>query len=395
MIGLSYTRLKDLECPFRFHQKYLLKVQEPTIAPLEIGAEFADVVAKYRQKVLADGSQSDLGFLRTLIEDCRSSETMKRGPEVAELLADFGRSEHVCLPAGIEWSSCEGKLTLDSSFSPMAEGAWKTDSAAFRLKTDLSYAIGDTLYILDDKTGFTFPDYLQVQIYATLVPLFLPKQLRERVTTVSVAFNRVALGKTDCKTYPVRGFADDILPRISSAIKEADSRTEWPAQTCDQCKWCSLPGCPLRAEVATTLATEVATRGVGGAMALDLSTFEVTTREDAETAVAFLAFADKITGQVKDSLRSFVEANGPVRAAGKVAKVNTSVSWECADKQAAVRGLLGMGVASGEVWAGMSLSKESVSKLLKKNMATTEDIQNFLETHGETKTSSMFKLYAS
>ncbi len=154
---------------------------------------------------------------------------------------------------------------------------------------------------------------------------------------------------------PVEGVRDEIMEHLA----RVNAWTEFPALSCSQCQYCSVPGCPIREEVQTALVT--AEKSPVAAIPSAIST-----REETEKATLFLLFTEAIRDLVKELLRAWVRENGPVYTGGKVAEERPNNPWKVRDLERLTRALVGYGVQPEAIWSELTLSETSLEKLVKR-----------------------------
>jgi hypothetical protein len=218
--------------------------------------------------------------------------------------------------------------------------------------------------IIDDKTGRGKPDELQLQIYAHL----MPRAVGMSPDKIICIFNNVITGKKKVVEY-APGLVSHIGDVIKDKIREVNSWTEFPAIACWKCKFCSVPGCPLKQDASRSLVLNVQNHEVaksGGIPSLNVPD-SIATRDEAERALQFVCFAEKVVDEVKDLLRGYVETNGSVDSAGKIAELRANEPWKAGNIERIVKTLAAYGVPVNQIWGALSLSESALEKLLKKN----------------------------
>ena len=357
MIALSFSRWADSMCPFRFNALHIEKShKEPVTEIIEIGGEFAEVVKGYRVHCYRAGVTSDLEYAK---------QVRFKHEQTGELFEKFLASEFAVLPITSPMALVERKLAFDADLNPIVpaagqreDDAWFSKDAAFRCIADFAYVEGDTLYIIDDKTGWADPDQDQLLFMAHLIPKSIPIQV-ERVVGL---FNEVARGmRVLAVNAPVADLAP-IGPKILERIREVNSWTEFPPQACAKCPTCVVPGCGIRESAATALVS------APGAPALAIPE-KIETREQAESALMFVQFADGIVRRVKDLLKEYVGGNGEVYAGGKKAGFVEGEEWAPRDLSRFCSALVQMGAPPELVWRNLSLTRAGIEKILKKAKA--------------------------
>ena len=382
MIALSYTRFKDAACPHRFNALHVAKTfKEPETEPMRVGKAVAMLLETYRRECIRKKIPSDLDFLRSLAK--------KASPRVQELVDVFQSSPLVEVPVDVDWIRPEAKYSFNANLHRiLGKDAWFDKDTAWRTVADLAYIQGDTLYVVDDKTGRSDPDPFQVETYGYFLPKAMATAYKDRVKKVSLVYNELGKGFVQTVGEYAVGELDFVHDTVKEALALVNALTEFPAHACDRCKWCRIPDCPLKAETEkTVLAADQAP--------VQKIPVEIQTQEDAQKAVQFLLFAEGITDQVKDSLKSFVQANGPVSSAGKKAEFRPNTPWKCSEVQPLVQKLMDLGVPVASIGGVLSMSETNIKKLLKSS-GLADQVLAVLETHGVRKEyAPRFGLYAA
>ncbi len=363
MIALSFSRFKDTQCPYRFNALHIAKTyKEPPNDAMLTGGELADILKAYRLHCFESGIGRDLDYLWKIHEDRKSVLT---NPErCAELLANFAKSDFAEIPVTALCVLIERKLAFDEHLHLIPDerkpdDGWFSKKAAFRLISDSVWRVGDTLQIIDEKTGFGEPDPLQLEIAAYLLPRAIPATDLAGVHYVSGSFNILSSGKrvdVFTKTMPETMSMGDL---IKARLAEVNSWTEFPAKACGACAYCSIPTCPLKEEAKELIVRDKASP------VLDIPK-EIKLRSDAEMAVKFISFAESVVDRVKDMLREFVEQKGPVSAGGLIAELRPNDPWKAGDVAQILSALVAYGVDKKLIFDNIGLSESALEKIVKK-----------------------------
>lgn len=374
MIGLSFSRLKDAECPFRFRALHIDKThKEPVTAAMRVGGEVAKIIEHYRRHCLETGVTFDHQWIMARIDalgpiDELGDDDISR---IKKLLQAFRWSSYSELPPKefMQWVGVEERIAFGAGLRPLrqlkdGEDPWYGDVADvhFRIVQDFAYLTSDgTYYIIDDKTGRAKPDPLQVKIYAYLGPRSLPEGMKaDRVVCI---FNELGRGEeTLAGEFDLSDMSwqEEMHEFIVSKVEEVNSWADYPAIPCSRCGWCTVPGCPHRED------TEAAIEAALPIEAPKIPT-EIVSREQAEKALAFLGFAEEITTKVKDLLHEWVEQNGPVEYAGKVAQMDDVERWQPKDLVAVIKALRKFGASTETIYSHLSLTDSALQKICKKS----------------------------
>jgi hypothetical protein len=393
MIALSFSAMNDAQCPYRFKVLRIEKsYKEPESEALRVGAAVATILQGYRAHCFKQGLSSDLSYLdgAKIVLDPDIKE------RVRELLTNFASTEFATVPLGAEWVHVESRplgsdpkgiggfaYNCGLAFLGSDKSAWLHKECAFRLKSDFCYYLDGTLHIIDDKTGFGDGDEQQLSIYAYLVKLAWfqnPKNSGKPLNAIVCTFNNIAKRTTTTIEFSPAD-TNSMREIIRKAIYDINERKEWPAVACSMCKWCSVPGCPIREDASKALVDHKDSPVVQ----IPNELFYV---QDAEKALLFVQFAEAITDRVKALLKSWVEMNGPVMAGGKIARFQEKESWKPRDLSSLCAALVSFGAPKELVWNNLSLSKTTLDKIVKKGKL--EARMPWIESHIERKSGKAF-----
>lgn len=404
MIALSYSRMKDLQCPHRFRALHVDRTHRtPETVPLIVGRAVHEIMAQYRRHCIDNETTHDADAMReimaSVLSGLRSNDIADNDLDDAKLrirdVMEKVMSSDAALLQLPDHALIETRLAFDRDLSLIgsSDRDWVSDGVAFRAIADYVSIIGDSIYITDDKTGWSDPDPTQLEVYATLVPHAIDTERLKDIQTITCAFCMLSQGRIDVvgswdiRSDAYREMAHDTRARITAAINDVNTRTDWPAVPCDLCEYCPVDDCPVRKanETALVTADRSPVRRIPDA---------IECREEAELAVEFLAFADGVVSHVKDLLRTYISANGPVTAAGKIAEIRTSETWSPpADTRKLFYTLTRFGIPDHDVWGVFKTSETDVKRLLRRHALA--DRWPMIEAMGRKKSSERFGLYKS
>lgn len=365
MIAISYTAMKDAQCPFRFNALRIAKTfKEPETDPMRVGSSVHECLEKYLKHCFSAGVETDYEWLS------KYSFPDDIADKCSPMIETFRDRMGFTVPIAARWRAIEGKAAYNDFLLPLpGDDGWFSKQAAFRAVVDFAYVYGDTLYVVDWKTGRGDPDPFQTEIYAYLIPKLLPDAFRNQasqnqVTRVACVFGELAKGRmTTAGEFPVGdGVGQETHQKIVEWIEKVNAWTEFPAVACDQCRWCRVPDCPVRSGVGQAIVDREAKPR---APVLSIPT-QIKCAPDAEKAVQFVAFAERIIDQVKDLLRDWVEEHGPVSSGGKIAELRENAPWKAGDVEKILKLLLAYGIPKSDVLSALSVSESSLKSLLKK-----------------------------
>ncbi len=370
MLALSFSRLKDAGCPFRFHTLYIQKsYKEPETEPMKIGGEVALFLQCYRTHCCRAGLERDESYFDHLYESWEKEGKWTDVEKAYQLLSRFFTSDFGPFPCTSPIIMIEDKLAFDKDLNLIqGDDAWFSKQAAFRVIGDFAYCDGDTLRIIDDKTGYADPDPLQLQISACLIPRAIRARtpgLLDGVRFVAPTFNVLSGGHAKRIDLEILDIAksDELASKILARVDEVNNWNEYPAVACDRCAHCTVPGCPIDAGVRKDL---VSTGATAQPPILQIPT-AITNREMAEKAVQFLVFADRISSEVREILTAYVEQNGPVATIGKVAELRAFNPWHPKDLKSLVNALLAYGAKPEFLWESLNLSETDLESICRKS----------------------------
>jgi hypothetical protein len=362
MIALSFSRMKDMECPFRFNALYIEKShKEPESEPMRVGSAVARILATYRSHCIKNGIRNDAG----LLSDLKITVEDGLAEKVVPLLSRFAKSEFVHVPIDAEWHQVEGRLAFDGSLIPIeGDRAWFDSSVAFRSVVDFAYFDPQegVLDITDDKAGWGDPDELQLRVYAHLCKTawMRGKDVAEamQLKKIRARFNNIAQNTVnEIELHPEE--TNSMRELILGKIAEVNMWAEHPATACSLCRYCTVPECPVRKAGETAL---VASEGCP----VTEVPIRILSPDEARKAVQFIDFADGIVGTVKEALRKWVEDNGPVVSGSRIANFSERESWEVRDLAVFCKMLTRLGAPPEMVWQNLGLTKSAVEKIVKK-----------------------------
>jgi len=370
MIALSHSREQDLACPWRFHEKHIAKtVPREEKDFLVIGSDFAKFAERYRKHCKAHGVETDYDFVRDY-----DVSKLAYPERVAELIEKFSQSDFAVVPIDSKHFTVEARMAFDSGLLPLPEKMYFSKKVAYRGKVDMGYKVGSTVYLVDDKTGWSDADPEQLRKYAYLMPLWRKIRSFDKIVCV---LNYVAKGSREVVGEYGRRDVNDVFDEIMANLESVNSRTEWPAVPGDLCHaygGCPVPSCPER-DRATA---------VGGIRV----PWDIASREDAE-AVARLLMYQK---PMKAKLKEWVEANGGVSVDGYVADFADSKRWKCRDAGKALRALKLLGVDPEIIMGNLSLSEKEIAAICRQGGLGGEETQDFLLQYGAFSDSRRFDL---
>jgi hypothetical protein len=356
MITLSYSGLKNLECPFRFHTMQVARThKEPPTPEMELGS----AVHKAIEALLLSG--------RTILCPEGVDEEKYRSMVYNWKVSEFAT---VTRSGG----SVEVKTAMDSH---ERRCDFASAEAVLRGIFDYYYLDGFTPTVVDWKTGHWEVDPKQTQFYAVLALANEPEAEQVETVVYNVSSNTITR-----RTYSREEIAET-RDEILAISRDVNSRTEWPAKPCWLCDRCTVPECPEKGSVSTTLLQE-------SKLPILRVPCAVSTQSEAETALRFVLFAESIVDQIKGLLKGYAETNGTVYAAGKTAGFVEKESWKPKDLAGLMKTLSAWGAPKDLLWDNLSLTKAALEKIIKK--AGIKDREPAIKEMLEIKTSRAFSI---
>lgn len=334
MITLSFSGLKNLECPFRFKATQVDRThKEPPTPEMELGKAVHEHIEAILKGIDSPSPPStiDPDLFRELMATWRASE----------FFGDRRKNETV-----------EHKLAINSDLDHVE---FADPNAVFRGVIDYAYLDENrTQVIVDWKTGYWEVDPKQMQYYAAMMSAGLEVPFQVETVVYNIANNKITR-----RTYDQDECRQTLLDLLELS-RRVNAMTEWPAVPCKLCDRCTVPGCPAREQIALALVA------ADQSPALRRVPTEITTQQEAEKALSFVLFAESIVGQVKDLLRGYVTDNGPIYAAGKVAQLQSRETWKPKDLATLVKALAAYGAPKETIWENLSLTQAALNKIVKK-----------------------------
>ena len=389
-IALSFSAWKDADCPFRFNALRIAKTcKEPVTDAMRIGGEVATILKEYRTHCLKAGLPTDSDWVWQRMET--GSWSLTDPERTRELLKNFfAKPEMHTVPIESPFVMPERKFAFDGNLNVIRaakeDDAWFDKSVAFRMIPDLVYRDGDTLVLEDDKTGWGDPDPLQLKISSYLITKAIPPAEMGGVWYVQPVFNLLATGRKE-RLEPVRvDEMGEVKQMILDRIAMVNAWTEYPASECDACTYCTVPGCPLKADVQTALMESNHPVIARERNILQLPK-EITGKLDATQALCFVVFANKIIGHVQkmleDYLLSLPEEEAQVVGAGKIAQLKTQERWSTnGNLEGVIKTLIAYGAPRDLVFENLSLTGSALEKICRK--AGIQERLNLIKAMGKT-----------
>ncbi|MEN6440911.1 MAG: hypothetical protein ABFD97_20265, partial [Syntrophobacter sp.] len=336
---------------------------------MRIGGEVADMLKHYRLFCLSNGREQDPDYLWGMFEKRRNMKSLTDAEKIQQCLKNFLASEFSIVPlkSRENWCLIEEKLTFDSNLARIpGDQAWFSKQAAFRMIGDFVYRNGNTITIVDEKTGWASPDPKQLEIAMGLIPKAIPPLEMGGVWHVEAVFNVLSGYKPETIRLPVKSINEvsEFLEPIRFAMHDVNTWPEkykdgYPAVACSLCERCSVPTCPIRKDVTTSIAA------IPKAPVFEIPA-ALESREQAEKAVVFCTFISQLEKQLKDLLKTYVDANGRIVAGGMAADYSEAESFEISDMSQFVNLVTAYGATPQQVLDALSMNKTAFERLIKK-----------------------------
>ena len=232
MIALSYSRMENMQCPYRFYRLYIKKdFQEPMNAAAALGNKVHALTAAYREHCISNGIKKDMDWFDKMEEDTDPKEWPR------EMIEKFKNSIFSTIPPKVQWFCCEKTFKYDEDLNVLPDTV-PYSKIAFRLIPDFAFVRNHKLYIEDDKTGKWDPGKGQSKIYPGLLLKALPPELE--ITEVAFRYNMIltntpiVYGPTEVKV------AKREVAWVKKQIKAANEWTVFPKQFCKVCTFCKI-----------------------------------------------------------------------------------------------------------------------------------------------------------
>ena len=302
-----------------------------------------------------------------------------------QILKNFLRSEWALVPLtngrarGDYWAAVEKELTFDADMHLLVPGMiidkqhtvgdrpWFDPYAAFRIRCDYIERRGTSILIIDEKTGFSEPDPFQLEIAQHLAMRgFHPLEM-SGIWHVEGIFNVLSGYKPKSVRLPALSAneAGKLGDKIKELLAEVNTWPEkygesgYPANPCGLCGNCSVPTCPIGKEIAVALSN------APGAPVFTLPE-SLTSAEEAQRAVVFVAFTDRLQKQIKDLLQSYVDKNGRVAAGGMAAEYYDVESCQIDDMGSFIDLVIAYGAKPEQILDALTINKTEFEHLVKK-----------------------------
>lgn len=384
-LALSFSRLSKIDCPYAFYRHYLAhpedRFKEPENDAMVVGRIFADLARQYRQRCYENQWSSDTTFWeRSDIGSDHPDYQPRFADDLRELASMFGDSPYTHVYLQADFVNIEKRYSFDSNFMVITaereDDAWYSPETIFRLIPDYAFVIGDTLYIVDDKTGRVEPDSTQLRIMAKLLLRAFyqtqPPDKPHSIDKISATFNMVRTKQRIVKEYEPRDILE-VEGWIRDKIAEIEAWKDYPAKACNECRNCKIPECPLGLSVVEQVEEQVQTAMIelGGTLPMESKTKvfsppEITTKEQQEEVLQFLTFAKRFVTDWEDALKASVKALGPVTACGQVADYFHTETVKPRNLRQFCGALEKVGVPKDDIWDELNLGKREINKLVRK-----------------------------
>jgi CRISPR/Cas system-associated exonuclease Cas4 (RecB family) len=288
MHSYSFTKLNDYaKCPFYFKCRNIAKLEVEEKQELTVGSVTHDILRDYTLECYKQG----VTHLYENWQDIAYSTLKKHSvlPEYEEDIMGAVKSYIEANEIEIEGlAGVEERLAID------IEGTlvdWESEDTWFRAILDKLYIAGDQAKISDYKTGFSMhADKFQLEIYAWLIYKLYPQV--EHIQ-VELDFVRFAYKKTwDIS----KSEFQKINRRILNRIEQVEEDTEYKPKLNSLCATCPFwKLCPAIKEIGE-----------------DNVVRAPHSKKEAVKLFASLLAYEKVSDEIKSTLKAFVEANGEV-----------------------------------------------------------------------------------
>lgn len=298
---ISYTQAALFAgCPARYKAERIDGMRQPPSLPMRQGSFIHSVIEKYTMRLMESGEISRKG----LAADIASSMWDASG--LPNIVRDetMWLCENVARDLVIHRNNVVGvelKIAVDETGAFVA---YDSPLAAVRGRIDRLEIQGETMLVWDLKSGRLIDsakESKQLQLYLAmaraLAPMsgnfvgkfYYPRHEAERVAE---------FGSADLNAALAWAF------RIRGAILEAEASGNWKATPGASCADCPIfHSCAERRRLADSMARPVVTE------------------QDAAEALTRVGVLERELLEIREALKLFVEANGPVEVGGLVADI--------------------------------------------------------------------------
>ena len=332
----SFSRL-DLfgRCPFAFQKIYLEKIPRAESEPLKIGSMVHKLAAKYLDRLIAAGLQTDWEFAEQL--------TPVGAP--ADVLEIWPRFYNNFVLPPMEAPGVEKRLAFTKTWQPTEFFA---PDAYFRAVVDLAYRQGDLVVVQDWKSNRVVPETvekdLQLRIYGWGVRQALFPDAQEILLRLHFlrysAEREILLLPEDL---------DGVPAELEAMIAVIEAEKHFDPKPGSFCGWCGITAhCPVMAQAL-----------------VPAQIMYPVTQADAVKAATLLLMISEMDKALKENLKRYVQEFGPVVVGDVSYGPSISTTYDLAP-QAVVQFLLEAGLERETVWPLLNLTKTGLERGLKK-----------------------------
>jgi hypothetical protein len=327
-LALSPSKVKDLECPFRFREVHLRGVKEIPTPELLVGSLVHRVAAAYMDWLSENDESHDIGELEETIKRMWVNRDPRLGPDEWPEYRRMALNLQFRIMEGATIAGTETSIAFDKEWDSCP---WESENARYGGIIDMHQVEGtgkDAMIVVTDwfcgGLGAEFESHkmMQLRFYAYL--LFKKYGISKiRIVVDSLRMNSSRTVDLDHDDLVSVG---EFIEAESEALAQRDPLFDdnWPAQPCAICERCQLE-CPLLDTVECNL----------------FRAPKFNEETPLRTALDNAILAERYLKQAKKLLKNHVALHGPVVGEGMVAeaRVSSNYWWSFRDARSMLRTL--------------------------------------------------------
>jgi len=324
-------------CPFAFKLIRIDKIPRVTAEPLLIGQMLHELAAKYLNRLISQGLQTDWAWAQQI--------TPKEAP--ADVLEVWPRAyENFILPP-VENPGVELQLAFNRAWEPCE---YHAPEVFFRMVLDFTFLQGGLAVIKDWKSNRAVieidPEHipLQLRIYGWGARRTRYPDAQEIL--LQLHFLRYGAEREILLT---PGDLDTVPAELEAKIAIIEAEKYFDPTPGSFCGWCGVTShCPVMAQAL-----------------VPANVLYPVNHEDAVKAATLLLAIEEMGKAIKNHLKAWVTEYGSITVGNVIYGPSSSVSYDL-DPEQVVNDLLAQGVEPSQVWPMLSLTKTSLDRGLKK-----------------------------
>lgn len=321
-------------CPFAYKLIRIDKIPRVTAEPLIIGQMLHELAARYLNRLISQGLQTDWAFAQSI--------TPKEAPaDVLEVWPRF--FENFILPP-TESPGVEKQLAFNRQWEPCA---YHAPEVYFRMVLDWTFLQGGLAVVQDFKSNRAIMEIgknLQTRIYGWGAKRALYPDAQEILLRLHFmrygADRETLLLPEDLATVPAE---------LDAKIAEIEAEKHFDPRPGSYCSWCGVQShCKVMANAL-----------------IPVEVLAPATREQAEKAATLLLAVREMDKMITGRLKSYVQEYGTVQVGDQIYGPSTSTTYDL-DPRGVTEHLLGEGLEVDQVWGLLNLTKTSLERGLKR-----------------------------